>query len=157
MSETQEAYVPHAFLTALRTAFPQFAERSRTGHGFAQQDAEEAWSQIVIQLRQKLRVKDAPDSPEVSFIDKYMQGEFTSQLECDEPAAKEAGEQPVVSKETFLKLNCHIDANTNHLRDGIANGLSEKLEKRSEVLGRDAVYTKTSKISRLPKYLTVHF
>ncbi|KAI1803704.1 cysteine proteinase [Daldinia bambusicola] len=157
MSETQEAYVPHAFLTALRTAFPQFAERSRTGHGFAQQDAEEAWSQIVTQLRQKLRVKDAPDAPETSFIDKYMQGEFTSQLECDEPAAKEGGEQPVTSKETFLKLNCHIDANTNHLRDGIANGLSEKLEKRSEVLGRDAVYTKTSKISRLPKYLTVHF
>ncbi|KAI1472320.1 cysteine proteinase [Daldinia caldariorum] len=157
MSETQEAYVPHAFLTALRTAFPQFAERSRTGHGFAQQDAEEAWSQIVTQLRQKLRVKDAPDTPETSFIDKYMQGEFTSQLECDEPAAKEGGELPVTSKETFLKLNCHIDANTNHLRDGIANGLSEKLEKRSEALGRDAVYTKTSKISRLPKYLTVHF
>ncbi|KAI0848177.1 cysteine proteinase [Daldinia vernicosa] len=157
MSQTQEAYTPQVFLTALRTAFPQFAERSRTGNGFAQQDAEEAWSQIVTQLRQKLRVKDAPDAPETSFIDKYMQGEFTSELECDEPAAKEGGEQPVVSKEAFLKLNCHIDGNTNHLRDGIANGLSEKVEKRSEVLGRDAVYTKTSKISRLPKYLTVHF
>lgn len=157
MSQTQEAYTPQVFITALQTAFPQFAERSRTGTGFAQQDAEEAWSQIVTQLRQKLRVKDAPDAPETSFIDKYMQGEFTSELECDEPAAKEGGEQPVVSKEAFLKLNCHIDGNTNHLRDGIANGLSEKVEKRSEVLGRDAVYTKTSKISRLPKYLTVHF
>ncbi|KAI4868099.1 cysteine proteinase [Hypoxylon rubiginosum] len=158
MSETQEAYVPHAFLTSLRTAFPQFAERSRTGQGYAQQDAEEAWSQIVTQLRQKLRVKDdAPESSQDSFIDKYMSGEFTSELECDEPAAKEGGEKPVASKETFLKLNCHIDSTTNHLRDGIANGLSEKLEKRSEVLGRDAVYTKTSKISRLPKYLTVHF
>ncbi|KAI1101432.1 cysteine proteinase [Jackrogersella minutella] len=157
MSETQEAYVPHVFLTALRSAFPQFAERSRTGPGFAQQDAEEAWSQIVTQLRQKLRVKDAPDAADTSFIDKYMSGEFTSELECDEPAAREGEEKPVAAKETFLKLNCHIDSNTNHLRDGIANGLSEKLEKRSEVLGRDAVYTKTSKISRLPKYLTVHF
>ncbi|OTA95422.1 hypothetical protein M434DRAFT_393814 [Hypoxylon sp. CO27-5] len=157
MSETQEAYVPHAFLTALRNAFPQFAERSRTGAGFAQQDAEEAWSQIVTQLRQKLRIKESPEAAETSFIDKYMAGEFTSELVCDEPAAREGGEQPIVSKETFLKLNCHIDSSTNHLRDGIANGLSEKLEKRSEVLGRDAVYTKTSKISRLPKYLTVHF
>lgn len=157
MSETQEAYIPQAFLTALRSAFPQFAERSRTGSGFAQQDAEEAWSQIVTQLRQKLRVKDSPEAAETSFIDKYMAGEFTSELVCDEPAAREGGEQPIVSKETFLKLNCHIDSSTNHLRDGIANGLSEKLEKRSEVLGRDAVYTKTSKISRLPKYLTVHF
>ncbi|KAI1212798.1 cysteine proteinase [Annulohypoxylon truncatum] len=157
MSETQEPYAPHTFLTSLRSAFPQFAERSRTGNGFAQQDAEEAWSQIVTQLRQKLRVKDTPESPESSFIDKYMSGELTAELECDEPAAREGGEKPVVSKETFLKLSCHIDGNTNHLRDGIANGLSEKIEKRSEVLGREAVYTKTSKISRLPKYLTVQF
>ncbi|KAI1392186.1 cysteine proteinase [Hypoxylon trugodes] len=157
MSETQETYVPHAFLTALRTAFPQFAERSRTGPGYAQQDAEEAWSQIVTQLRQKLHVKDTSNSTESSFVDKYMSGEFTSELGCDEPAAREGGEKAVVSKDTFIKLNCHIDSSTNHLRDGIANGLSEKLEKRSEVLGRDAVYTKTSKISRLPKYLTVHF
>lgn len=157
MSETQDAYVPVAFLSALRNAFPQFAERSRTGQGFAQQDAEEAWSQIVSQVRQKLRIKPSAEESETAFIDKYMSGEFTSSLECDEPAAKEGGEQPVIGKESFLKLNCHIDSSTNHLRDGILNGLSEKLEKRSEVLGRDAVYTKTSKISRLPKYLTVHF
>ncbi|OTB07349.1 hypothetical protein M426DRAFT_318040 [Hypoxylon sp. CI-4A] len=157
MSETQEPFSPHAFLAALRSAFPQFAERSRTGAGFAQQDAEEAWSQLVSLMRQKLLSKDSPDAPENSFIDKYLSGEFTSSLECDDPTAKEGGEQPIVSKEPFLKLNCHIDSSTNHLRDGIANGLSEKLEKRSEVLGRDATYTKTSKISRLPKYLTVHF
>ncbi|KAI1493222.1 ubiquitin carboxyl-terminal hydrolase [Biscogniauxia mediterranea] len=158
MSETQDPYVPHAFLAALRGAFPQFAERSRTGAGFAQQDAEEAWSQIVSQLRQKLRVKPSPDATtDASFIERYMSGEFTSELVCDEPAAREAGEPVIQSRDSFLKLNCHIDGSTNHLRDGIANGLSEKLEKKSEVLDRDAVYTKTSKISRLPKYLTVHF
>ncbi|RYO76642.1 hypothetical protein DL766_007372 [Monosporascus sp. MC13-8B] len=157
MSETQEAYIPMTFLSALRNAFPQFAERSRTGAGFAQQDAEEAWTQIISQVRQKLRVKPAPDASETPFVDKYMSGEFTTTLECDEPAAQEGGEQSVTSKEPFLKLNCHIDASTNHLRDGILNGLTEKLEKRSGALGRDAVYTKTSKISRLPKYLTVHF
>ncbi|KAI1278855.1 ubiquitin carboxyl-terminal hydrolase-like protein [Xylaria sp. FL0933] len=158
MSETQDAYTPHAFLTSLRNLYPQFSERSRTGAGYAQQDAEEAWSQILSQVRQKLRIKDQSDATsDASFIEKYMSGEFTSELVCDEPAAREAGEQPIVSKDAFLKLNCHIDASTNHLRDGIVNGLKEQLEKRSEVLGRDAVYTKTSKISRLPKYLTVHF
>ncbi|KAI0975766.1 ubiquitin carboxyl-terminal hydrolase-like protein [Xylaria arbuscula] len=158
MSETQDAYTPHAFLTSLRNLYPQFSERSRTGAGFAQQDAEEAWSQILSQVRQKLRVKDASDATnDASFIERYMSGEFTSELVCDEPTAREAGEQPITSKDAFLKLNCHIDASTNHLRDGIANGLKEQLEKRSEVLGRDAVYTKTSKITRLPKYLTVHF
>lgn len=150
-----------AFLTALRSAFPQFAQRAKDGHGYAQQDAEEAWSQIVSQLRQKLKLKDsttpAEQAADMSFIDKYMAGKFESVMECDDPAAKEAGEEPVKSGDTFFKLNCHINAETNHLRDGLAAGLKEQIEKRSPVLERDAMYTKTSRISRLPKYLPVHF
>ncbi|KAI1851955.1 hypothetical protein JX265_008239 [Neoarthrinium moseri] len=157
MSETQEPVVPHAFLSALRTAYPQFAERSRSGPGFAQQDAEEAWSQIISQIRQKVKTQDSPEAAEASFIDRYMGGEFSSVLECDDPAAKEAGEQPVSTKDAFLKLNCHIDTSTNHLTDGIKNGLVEKIEKKSDALGRESTYTRTSRISRLPKYLTVHF
>lgn len=157
MAETQDPVVPHAFLSALRTAYPQFAERSRSGPGFAQQDAEEAWSQIISQVRQKVKHKDSAEAAEGSFIDKYMAGEFSSVLECDDPAAKELGEEPVRTKDSFLKLNCHIDGATNHLTDGIRNGLTEKIEKKSELLDREAPYTRSSKISRLPKYLTVHF
>lgn len=157
MSQTQHAFNPQIFLTSLRNAFPQFAERSRSGPGFAQQDAEEAWSQIVAQLRQKLKVKNSPEAEEAAFIDRYMAGEFSSVIECDEPAARDAGEQPVTGKEPFLKLNCHIDTTTNHLTDGIRNALVEKIEKKSNALDREAVYTRTSRISRLPKYLTVHF
>ncbi|KAF2708215.1 ubiquitin carboxyl-terminal hydrolase 14 [Pleomassaria siparia CBS 279.74] len=162
MGETQQGFPPLMFLNALRTAFPQFAQKSKDGHGYAQQDAEEAWSQIVSLLRQKLKITDGADSEaakakDTTFIDKYMAGRFESSLECDEPAAKEGGEEPVASQDTFFKLNCHINAETNHLRDGLAAGLKESIEKRSEALGRDAVYTKTSRISRLPKYLPVHF
>jgi ubiquitin carboxyl-terminal hydrolase 14 len=163
MSETQEGFPPLVFLNALRTAFPQFAEKSKTGHGYAQQDAEEAWSQIVAQLRQKLKVKDTGSSSEgstsqeVSFIDKYLAGGFSSTTECDEQAARDGGEEPVKSEDVFLKLDCHISKDINHLRDGILAGLEEKLEKKSPVLDRNAVYTKKSQISRLPKYLTVHF
>ncbi|KAK3311491.1 uncharacterized protein B0T15DRAFT_490099 [Chaetomium strumarium] len=160
MSETQGGMSPFIFLNALRVTFPQFAERSKKGPGYAQQDAEEAWSQIVSQLRQKLKWADPSEGETaraVSFVDKYMAGEFSSTLECDDPAAGEGGEQATSAKEPFLKLNCHIDSQTAHLRDGLVNGLTEKIEKKSEVLGRDVMYTKTSKISRLPKYLTVHF
>lgn len=157
MSETQSGFPPLAFLNALRLAFPQFAERSRSGPGYAQQDAEEAWSQIIAQLRQKLQLKDGDDEKSVSFVDRYMSGELVSTLKCDEPAALEGGEEPVTSKEPFLKLNCHITSSTNHLRDGLINGLEEKIEKKSSVLDRDATYTKKSQLSRLPKYLTVHF
>ncbi|KAA6414281.1 MAG: ubiquitin thiolesterase [Lasallia pustulata] len=171
MSETQQGFQPLVFLTALQTAFPQFAQKAKTGHGFAQQDAEEAWTQIISQLRQKLKIKDTAATPEsstepstatqkdadISFIDKYLAGRFESILECDEPAAKEGGEEPVTSEDVFLKMDCHIDKDINHLRDGIIAALEEKIEKRSPVLDRDAVYTKKSRIARLPKYLTVHF
>jgi ubiquitin carboxyl-terminal hydrolase 14 len=156
MSETQDGFPPLMFLNALRTTFPQFAQKARDGHGYAQQDAEEAWSQILTQLREKLRTKGANDY-EISFIDKYLAGRFTSVLECDDPAAKEAGEVPVEITDHFLKLDCHIDKDINHLRDGIIAGLQEKIEKHSPALDRDAMYTKRSRIARLPKYLTVHF
>lgn len=157
MGETQTSFPPLAFLQTLRTVFPQFAEKSKSGHGYAQQDAEEAWSQIVSQLNQKLRIKEGDDSSEVSFVEKYLSGEFTSSMECEEEEARNGGEEAVINREPFAKLNCHIDSSTNHLRDGILAALKEKIEKKSDVLGRDAVYTKTSKISRAPKYLTVHF
>lgn len=157
MSETQDAFPPMNFLTALRVVFPQFAEKAKSNNGYAQQDAEEAWSQIVQQLSQKVKIKESDDAPEISFVDKYMSGEFSSTLKCDEEEARNGGEQVMTSKDQFYKLNCHIDGSTNHLRDGILAALSEKLEKKSDVLGRDATYTKKSKISRAPKYLTVHF
>lgn len=169
MSETQEGFPPLVFLNALQTTFPQFAEKSKTGHGYAQQDAEEAWTQILSQLRQRLKIKSTSPSTsssseqeqkaaeEVSFIDKYLAGRFSSILVCDEAAAVEAGEEPVVSEDVFLKLDCHIENTTNHLRDGILKGLTERIEKQSPLLDRNAVYTKTSRIARLPKYLTVHF
>jgi ubiquitin carboxyl-terminal hydrolase 14 len=158
MSQTQESFPPLMFLSALRKSFPQFAQRSRDGRGYAQQDAEEAWSQVLSQLRRSLtRTESSTEgSKAASFVDKYMAGAFESVMECDDPTARDA-EAPVRSTEEFLKLNCHITTETNHLRDGLANGLVEKIDKFSPTLDRDATYTKTSKITRLPKYLTVHF
>lgn len=155
MSQTQEGFPPLMFLNALRTTFPQFAQKAKNGHGYAQQDAEEAWSQIISQLRQRLKIKE--ESEEVSFVDRYMAGRFDSVLECDEEAAGKAGEEPVKTSDVFFKLDCHIDKDINHLQDGIIAGLKEQIEKNSPTLARDAIYTKRSQISRLPKYLTVHF
>lgn len=157
MSGTQEPFPPLNFLNTLRQVFPQFAEKAKSNNGYAQQDAEEAWSQIVQQLGEKIQIRPGDDAPPASFVQKYMAGEFTSSMECDEEEATKGGEKPIISRDLFTKLNCHIDGQTNHLRDGILSALSEKLEKKSEVLDRDATYTKRSKISRAPKYLTVHF
>ncbi|MCJ1326937.1 deubiquitinating enzyme [Thelotrema lepadinum] len=166
MSETQEGFPPLAFLSALQTTFPQFAEKAKNGHGFAQQDAEEAWSQILSDIRLKLKIQNADGekqqaaesgSVDSSFIDRYLAGKIESTLACDDQAARDGGEADEKSHDVFLKLDCHISKDTNHLRDGMLAGLEEKIEKKSTVLDRDTMYTKTSRVSRLPKYLTVHF
>ena len=166
MSETQTPFQPIHFLLILRQVFPQFAQMSKTGQGYAQQDAEEAWSQIVSQLRSKLKIKDFSsdlssdaDAPTgnapASFIDKFIAGTFSSTLTCTDPAATD--EPTIESKDTFLKLDCHINKDVNHLSDGINLALSETLIKKSPTLDRDAEYVKTSRLASLPKYLTVHF
>ncbi|KIW71408.1 hypothetical protein PV04_03582 [Phialophora macrospora] len=157
MSETQEGLPPLMFLNSLRAIYPQFAQKAKNGHGYAQQDAEEAWSQIVHQLREKLKVTDGntQNQKAITFVDRYMAGSFHSSLA---PPAEVGDNEPIVeSDDTFLKLDCHIDQTINHLRDGIFAGLTEEIEKRSPTLDRDATYVKTSRISRLPQYLTVHF
>ncbi|KIW12463.1 hypothetical protein PV08_09740 [Exophiala spinifera] len=161
MSKTQQSLAPLTFWTALRVIYPQFAQKAKNGVGFAQQDAEEAWSQIIFQLRQSLKITDKSTSDEqeatkeVAFIDRYMAGSFHSSLA---PPAEAAENEPVIeADDVFLKLDCHIDQSVNHLRDGLLAGLTEEIEKNSPSLGRNAVYTKTSRVSRLPKYLTVHF
>jgi len=164
MGETQEGFPPLLFLNAFRTAYPQFAEMTRDGRGYAQQDAEEAWSQLISQLRQKL--KPAPASGEASsgtaaqsFIDEYMAGKFEQVEEPMDPEAKAAGEESQKKPDdTFFKLDCHVSSkDILHLTDGIKAGLTDTYTKASPTLGRDAEYKSTKTIARLPKYLPVHF
>ena len=166
MSETQEGFPPLLFLNAFRTVYPQFAERSRDGRGYAQQDAEEAWSQIVTTLRGKLKIsdetqKDLSDSTAraKAFVDEYMGGRFERVEECDDPAAREAGETSQrKGDEVFFKLNCHVSsAEVKHLSEGVQAALIDTYSKTSPTLNREADYITTSRISRLPKYLPVHF
>jgi hypothetical protein len=45
----------------------------------------------------------------------------------------------------------------DHLSEGIKLGLEGTVEKHSSVLGRDALWKKSSRISSLPKYICFHF
>jgi ubiquitin carboxyl-terminal hydrolase 14 len=144
MGSTTIAYTPMGFVNTLRQLFVQFDERGGDGL-HKQQDAEEAWSQIFSVLRSSLN--------DPTFVDKYFGGRFETTLKCDEAE----NEPPKVETVDFLKLECHISISTNFLRDGLLDGLKEKIEKHSETLNRDAQYTLSKKITRLPKYLTVHY
>ncbi|KAF9586085.1 Ubiquitin carboxyl-terminal hydrolase 14 [Lunasporangiospora selenospora] len=141
--------MPMAFLTYLRKAFPQFSQQGRDGV-WMQQDAEECWSQLITTLRGKL----PPHSEgEQNVISQFMQGEFTTTLQCVEAPE----ETPVVTIEPFNKLDCFISGEVNYLHNGIMKSLDQEIEKNSASLGRSAKYSKSQRISRLPGYVTVNF
>lgn len=139
MDKKQEKVTPNIFLSLFRSLYPQFAE-SENGY-FKQQDAEEAFTQLVNTLDESLKIKDLfrIDMKEVSTC-----------LALPE-------EEPQIKYEEALKLSCHIDIKTNFLRDGILNGLTEVIEKHNDLLGANTEYQLKKTITRLPKYLTIQF
>ncbi|KAI9622475.1 hypothetical protein H4Q26_015156 [Puccinia striiformis f. sp. tritici PST-130] len=144
LNKSSDGYSPYKLIDALRSYAPQFAQQTQ-GH-FAQQDAEECWVQLLSAVRSTL------DSPSGKFVENYLTGEIETETKCieaeDEPAT--------ISKEKWLELKCNISISTNYMITGIQDGLKQPLEKLSPSLGRSAQYLQTSKISRLPAYLTIH-
>lgn len=51
-------FPPYAFLMALRAKFPQFAQQGQGGV-YAQQDAEECWTNVMYALKEKVKVRGA--------------------------------------------------------------------------------------------------
>jgi ubiquitin carboxyl-terminal hydrolase 14 len=77
---------------------------------------------------------------------------FGVELETTLTNKETDAEPPSISKENVLKLSCHIDNNNkpiDHLSDGLKISLEGEIQKNSQLLGRDSVYSKVSKINRL--------
>ncbi|CAE6440976.1 unnamed protein product [Rhizoctonia solani] len=152
MGKTTEGFPPLILLTNLRAVFPQFGEQSHAGH-YAQQDAEECWSQMINAMKLPVPGLTGGSAPSPkSFVEQYMMGEMRTVLKSIE----DPEEPEKVTVDEMLKLNCNIDSNTNYMHSGIKESLDGQIEKHSERLGRTAQYQQTSRISRLPSNLTVH-
>lgn len=85
---------------------------------------------------------------------------FEIELESTVKNSETDAEPEATQTEKVLKLSCHIDNNNNpinNLQDGLDVSLSGDLEKFSEALQRNAVYKKSSLVSKLPSYLCVQF
>ncbi|XP_041984685.1 ubiquitin carboxyl-terminal hydrolase 14 [Aricia agestis] len=135
-------------LHALHAAAPRLAERVQGQ--LQQQDASECWAEIVRALQARLPA--APEHPNKPLVEQYFGGTLEVELVCGE-----ADEPPTKTTESFLQLSCFISQDVKYLQSGLKSKMSEQITKMSQTLGRDAVYTKTSKVSRLPAYLTVQF
>ncbi|KAF4612078.1 hypothetical protein D9613_003868 [Agrocybe pediades] len=173
MSRTTDSITPMQFLQVLREVNPQFAEMDRSEKRatdlmmgrqvYAQQDAEECYAAIINSLRnvpgldengRSLGTGAEAVAGRPRFVQQYLMGEMRRELTCDDEAAKD--EPKTVQVEQVLKIDCNINVTTNFMLSGIMNALDTKVEKRSPTLGRDAVYSQKSRLSRLPTYLTVH-
>ncbi|KAG0125356.1 hypothetical protein HOY82DRAFT_631623 [Tuber indicum] len=81
-------------------------------------------------------------------------GQHNAEEWCDEETQDTPSMEIV---ETFVNLNYHISSPTCHLRDRLHAGMTTAMLKRSPSLDRFASYTETSRITRLPRYLTFLF
>lgn len=164
MDKPVDALPPIIFLQVLHMAFPQFAEKTEQGI-YQQQDANECWTQVMRMLQQKLPgalpapAEQAPGSGSAAasggkgFIDQYFGIESEAIMKCTEASE----EQETKSSETLYQLSCFISQEVKYLHTGLKSRLEESITKHSPTLDRDAVYKKTSKLSRLPAYMTVQF
>ncbi|XP_034490942.1 ubiquitin carboxyl-terminal hydrolase 14 [Drosophila innubila] len=150
---------PIVLLQALHRASPQFAQTGENGT-YRQQDANECWSEILKMLQQKLVPLSQESDNTVaekkvhnSFIEQFFGGTFQVKMTSDE-----APDEPAtISTENFLQLSCFISMEVKYMQSGLKSKMKEQLVKNSESLGRDAHYTRTYLVSRLPAYLTVQF
>lgn len=157
LSETTEPFPPFAFLTILRQVAPQFAEMSRDGHGFAQQDAEEVWVRIIQALQNSLQGLSTEGGSNEAASRKFVQQYLTGQMVIKRSTAEAPDEPASTNRDQFFILQCNISSTTNEMISGILDSLNQQLEKTSSSLGRTAVYDETSRIDRLPAYLATHF
>eukprot|EP00633_Aureoumbra_lagunensis_P001586 CAMPEP_0197290980 /NCGR_PEP_ID=MMETSP0890-20130614/10413_1 /TAXON_ID=44058 ORGANISM="Aureoumbra lagunensis, Strain CCMP1510" /NCGR_SAMPLE_ID=MMETSP0890 /ASSEMBLY_ACC=CAM_ASM_000533 /LENGTH=443 /DNA_ID=CAMNT_0042763405 /DNA_START=196 /DNA_END=1527 /DNA_ORIENTATION=- len=145
--------MPSDLILTLRATFPQFAEKSRNGQGFAQQDAEELLATLFAELSMRLTQNNN------NTVDTLFGIDLQENLSC----AETQDEPPVIRQDKARKLVCNIQgghgASTkiDHLHEGIKIGLSGTLEKRSDILGRNAIWNKTQTIVKLPPYLCIQF
>uniref|UniRef100_A0AAQ5XGN4 Ubiquitin carboxyl-terminal hydrolase n=1 Tax=Amphiprion ocellaris TaxID=80972 RepID=A0AAQ5XGN4_AMPOC len=163
MDKTSSSLPPIILLQFLHMAFPQFAEKGEQGQ-YLQQDANECWLQMMRVLQQKLEPLEpetametdsesgaASASAKKNFIDQYFGVEFETSMKCTESEE----EEPIKGKESQLQLSCFINQEVKYLATGLRLRLQEEITKMSASLDRNALYIKSSKLSRLPAYLTV--
>ncbi|XP_076001210.1 ubiquitin carboxyl-terminal hydrolase 14 [Genypterus blacodes] len=163
MEKTSSSFPPIILLQFLHMAFPQFAEKGDQGQ-YLQQDANECWLQMIRVLQQKLESLE-PETPmetdaesgaataaaKKNFIDQYFGVEFETSMKCTESE----DEEPIKGTESQLQLSCFINQEVKYLATGLRLRLQEEITKHSPTLDRNALYIKSSKLSRLPAYMTV--
>lgn len=155
------------FWMGLLQIFPQFGERGPNGIP-KQQDAEEFLSNLFSTFKDVPVPEELLNGGGTSATSRSTESEnlasalFGLKMETT-LTCQEAQEIPSIKSEKTFKLVCNIDGgggadqHINHIKAGLMLGLEGQLEKRSETLGRNALYKRAQRIDRLPRYICVQF
>lgn len=147
------AFAPNQLVMFLRRFYPQFNERSPHGAPM-QQDAGEFLDLITESMKRSISA---------------VHGDYSSilEIELEETYICQETDLEVSTKrrESVNKLVCNIQnkvgsgssENVDHLNDGVKLWLEGTVSKRSEVLGRDALFLKRTRVVKLPTYLCFQF
>mmetsp|Transcript_33490 Transcript_33490/g.85647 ORF Transcript_33490/g.85647 Transcript_33490/m.85647 type:complete len:321 (-) Transcript_33490:1598-2560(-) len=119
-----------------------------------QQDAEECMTNILSTCKHVLQNESAMEV-EGREMPNSIQDLFGVHVKSTLVA--EEGNESEEKEDDVMKLTCHISAETSHLAMGIEEGLNEKIEKFSPAMGKEVIFSKSTKIDKLPKYLIVQF
>lgn len=128
----------------LRTAHPLFDEVDDRSRVHKQQDADEALISVLGSFRGPLQ-RANPDNEDVigNLFELELQTTHTN---------KEDPTEITTVMEKQLKLTCQIEngkESANNLQDGLKLALEGDIEKDSQSLGRNAVWSKVSKVNKL--------
>ncbi|CCW65809.1 unnamed protein product [Phytomonas sp. EM1] len=141
MEETKEAVSPLSLWSTLVQLNPVFGERDEHGM-FMQQDSQEVLNFILQQI-------DAALPPSCANL---YRGKMKQTMVCTE----DSGDPGKVSDVPFTMLTCNISGEVQMLEAGLEQAFNEQLNASNETLQREASYSKTSRISKLPEYVVVH-
>jgi len=149
--------VPLGFVMTFRETFPNFGEQ-RNGK-YMQQDAEEFWSQLLNCLRILPKLSNSEHVPGANVIDQLFDFKLKEEYTCldnqDEPKS--------IVTSTVKKISCNIQLTTNFkdmakdIYTAFEQSYTEKINKLSPTLNREASYNKKSLFDSLPYYATVQF
>ena len=146
---------PVALVSTMRRIYPQFMEGVLEGRP-AQQDAEELYNSIAQSIQMAL---SEPSIIPATHWESLLGLEMEETLTCTENDS----EKSIIKTEKINKLICNIQnsltqgKNVDHMQEGVRLGLEGQLEKHSDVLNRNAIWNKTQRIKKLPRYLCFHF
>lgn len=121
-----------------------------------QQDAEEFYNTLTLMLNGGL---ESTGRAGVAARDSFLNVKLEETLRCTESDMEAA----VVRQEVVNRLVCNIQGGPgmsiaiNHLHEGLKLGFEGTVEKNSQVLDRNALWTKQQRIAKLPRYLCVQF